>query len=183
MHHIQYLCSPIQRSHCEFLSERINPWPRTHLLFNLSRRGALRWDVKQSYSITSRTVGTKRAGQFLILGSRYHKIAVWSVCLSHMRRRQVCGIGGQGAVPLSDLQHELYDIVGQVEIAWNMAMGQNPNMSVNTWKWLVAMDVYHTKNIGQPWVLTHPVSFLADLRSSLALRVQIRKMCNLECQG
>lgn len=37
----------------------------THLLFNLSRRGALRWDVKQSYSITS---------------------------------RQVCGIGGQGAV-------------------------------------------------------------------------------------
>ena len=25
---------------------------RTHLLFNLSRRGALRWDVKQSYSIT-----------------------------------------------------------------------------------------------------------------------------------
>ena len=31
------------------------------------------------------------------------------------------------------------------------------------------------------WLISSPV--LADFRSSLALRVQIRKMCNLECQG
>eukprot|EP00434_Breviolum_minutum_P036855 symbB.v1.2.032670.t1/scaffold3952.1/size47578/2 len=44
----------------------------THLLFNLSRRGALRWDVKQSYSITRKVCGIGGQGAVFSGTARTH---------------------------------------------------------------------------------------------------------------
>ncbi|CAL1145836.1 unnamed protein product, partial [Cladocopium goreaui] len=50
----------------------------THLLFNLSRRGALRWDVKQSYSITSRQLIMREETQLLDV-RKIHRLDVVAV--------------------------------------------------------------------------------------------------------
>ena len=135
----------MQRSHCcEFLSESTNPLPCPGRIYFLTSADVGLCDGMWSRATVLLVGQWEHQGQgssshFLRKKLTSHYVsAIFIIC-----RRQVCGIGGQGAVPLSDLQHEHYDIE---EIAWKVAMGQNLSMLVNTWKWLVplvAMDVYH----------------------------------------